>query len=124
MHCLPDYLITSFIGSSFFFFFFLGLHPCHMEVPMLGVESELQLPAYTEATATPDPSHVCNLHHSSQQHGILNPLSEARDHTCNLMVPSGMVSALPQQEFLISNFFFKFILFCFVLATPAACGSS
>ena len=34
-------------------FFFLGLHPRHMEVPKLGVKSELQLPAY--ATAMPDP---------------------------------------------------------------------
>ena len=32
-----------------------------------------------QLTATQDPSHVCNLHHSSQQHGILNPLSKARD---------------------------------------------
>ena len=30
-----------------------------MEVLRLGVESELQLLAYTTATATPDPSHVC-----------------------------------------------------------------
>ena len=29
---------------------FLGLHLQHMEVPRLGVESELQLPAYTTAT--------------------------------------------------------------------------
>ena len=35
-----------------------------------------------------DPSRVCNLHHSSQQPQILNPLSEARDWTWNLMVPS------------------------------------
>ena len=32
---------------SSFFFFFLGLHPQHMEVPMLQVKSELQLLAYT-----------------------------------------------------------------------------
>ena len=37
---------------SFFLFCFLGLHPCHMEVPRLGVKSELQLSAYTTATAT------------------------------------------------------------------------
>ena len=37
-----------------FLFFFLGLHPWHMEVPRLGVKSELQLPAYTTATATQD----------------------------------------------------------------------
>ena len=55
------------------FFCFLGLHPLHMEVPRSGVESELQLPASTTATATPDPSHVCDLHHSSRQRQILNP---------------------------------------------------
>ena len=49
------------------FFGFLGPHLRHMEVPRLGVESELQLPAYTTATATPDPSHVCDLHNSSRQ---------------------------------------------------------
>ena len=57
--------------------------------PRLGVQSELQLPAYTTATATSDSSHVCDLHHGSGQHRILNPLMEARDRTRNLMVPSG-----------------------------------
>ena len=59
-----------------------------MEVPRLGVESELQLPAYTTATAMQDLSHFCDLHDSSQQCQILNSLSEARDRTCNLMVTS------------------------------------
>ena len=59
-----------------------------MEVPRLGVQSELQLPAYTTATATPDPSHVCDLHHSSWPYWILNLLSKTRDQTHNLMVPS------------------------------------
>ena len=35
-----------------FFVSFLGLHLWHMEVPRLGVTLELQLPAYTTATAT------------------------------------------------------------------------
>ena len=56
-----------------------------MEVPRLRVESELQLPAYTTATATQDLSRVCDLHHSSQQHRILNPLSKAMDRTHILM---------------------------------------
>ena len=43
---------------------------------------------YAIAAATPDLSHICDLHHSSQQHWILNLLSEARDRTHNLMVPS------------------------------------
>ena len=45
-----------------------------MEVPRLGVESEVQLPAYTPATAMQDPTRVCNLHQSSWQHWILNLL--------------------------------------------------
>ena len=60
----------------------------HMEVPRLGVQLELQPQAYTRATATWDPSRVCNLHHSSGQCRSLNPLSKARDGTLNLMVPS------------------------------------
>ena len=72
----------------FLYFAFLGLHPRDMEVPELGVELELQLLAYSTATAMPDPSHVCDLHHSSRQHWILDPLSEARDRTCILMDPS------------------------------------
>ena len=64
---------------------FLGLHLQHVEVPRLGVQSELQLLAYATATATRDPSHICNLHHSSWRCWILNPLSEVRDRTCILM---------------------------------------
>ena len=52
-----------------------------MEVPGLGVESELQLPAYTTAMATLDPSHICDLRHSLWQHQILNTLSKVRDQT-------------------------------------------
>ena len=48
-------------------FFFLGPHLQHMEVPRLEVSSDLQLPAYTIATAQPDLSHICDLHCSSQQ---------------------------------------------------------
>jgi len=48
-----------------------------MEVASREVESELQGPALTTATAVWDPS--CNQHHSSQQCQILNPLREARD---------------------------------------------
>ena len=59
-----------------------------MEVPRLGVKSEPQLPAYPTATAMPDPSCICDLHHSSWQHQILNPLSDAWDQTRNLMFPS------------------------------------
>ena len=59
-------------------FFFLGLHPWHMEVPRLGVKLELHLLASTTATAMQDPSCIFDLHYSSWQYQILNPLSEAR----------------------------------------------
>ena len=82
-----------------------------MQVPGLGVESELQLPAYI--TATPDLSCICDLHHSSWHRRILNPLSKARDRTCNLMVPSRicfhcaiMGTPLPSSCFLFSFFLF------------------
>ena len=50
-----------------------------MEGPRLAVKLELQLLAYTTATATWDPSHICDLLLSSQQRQILNTLSEAKD---------------------------------------------
>ena len=55
------------------------------DFPKMGVDLELQPPAYTTATATQDLSGIFNLHHSSQQHRILNPLSGARDGICVLM---------------------------------------
>ena len=74
----------------FIYLGFLWTHLQHMEVPRLGVESELEPLAYTTAmaTSTPDLSRVFDLHHSSRQHRILNLLSEARDQTCVLMDPS------------------------------------
>ena len=58
---------------------FLGLHPQHMKVPRLGIESELQLLAYATATAMQDPSHIYDLQHISWQCQIPDPLSEAQD---------------------------------------------
>ena len=52
-----------------------------MEVPRLGVRSELQLPTYVTATATQDSSQIFDLPHSSWQRRILNPMSKARDQT-------------------------------------------
>ena len=66
-------------------FAFLGPHPRPMEVPRLGVRSELHLPAHTTATAGRDLSGVCDLHHSSRPRRILNPRREARDGTRILM---------------------------------------
>ena len=58
-------------------YFFSGLHPRYMEVP--------RLVTYTTATATLDPSPVCNLSTARGNAKILNPLREARDQTCVLV---------------------------------------
>ena len=87
--CLEEGDKYIYLISFYFIFCFLGLHLRHMEVPRLGVESELQLPGYTTATATTtamqDLSCVCGLHDGSWQHQILNPLSEASNQTHILM---------------------------------------
>ena len=53
----------------------------HMEAAGPGVELELQLPAYATATATRNPSHICDLCRSLRQCWIHNPRSEARDQS-------------------------------------------
>ena len=56
---LPHHLtqhVKYYMYFLFFFFCFvsfLGPHPQHMQVPRLGVESELQLLVYTTAIPTP-----------------------------------------------------------------------
>ena len=60
----------------------------------LGVKSELQLLAYTAATATPDLSHLCDLPYSLGQCHILNLLREAKDWTCILMDASQVHNSL------------------------------
>ena len=81
-------LVTLISFLSFFlsfFFVFLELHRWHMKVPRLRVKLELQPLAYSTATIPPDLSRIWNLHHTSRQRCILNPLSKARDQTCILM---------------------------------------
>ena len=63
-----------------FLFFFLGPVQWHMEAGSQargGIRAILLV--YTTATAMPDPTRICNLHLSSQQRWIFNPLTEARD---------------------------------------------
>ena len=84
---MPDFIPTSPREDSFFFF--LRLHLEHEEVPRLGVESELQPPAYTTATAMPHPRCICDLHQSLRQGWLLNPLSEARNRTTSSQTMSG-----------------------------------
>ena len=123
---------TGFVAAEprqeLLFFVFLGPHPQHMEVPRLGVESELQLPAYAIGTAMQDQSHVYDLHHSSRQRRIPNPLSKARDRTHNLMVPRQIhfccaMTGTPPVTIL---FFLSFVVVVVAIswAAPAAYGGS
>ena len=58
-------IFNFFCFFCFFFFYSLGPYLRFMEVPRLGFQSELQLPAYTTATAMQDLGCVCDLYHST-----------------------------------------------------------
>ena len=66
----------------------------------------------------------CDLHHSSQQRQILNPLNEASDQTCNLMVPSWIcfrcaTTGIPWLFFYFwTNNFVHLFLFCWAIFLP------
>ena len=74
----------------------LGPHPRHMQLPRLGVESELPLPAYITATAMPDPSWVCDLCLSNA--GSLTHWARPGIEPRSSWVLVGFVSAVLQWE--------------------------
>ena len=78
-------MASIFLPKFFFVCVFLGPHLQYVEIPRLGIGSEVHLQAYTTATATHVLNNVCNLPHSSRQCQIFNPLSEARDRIYVLM---------------------------------------
>ena len=84
---LPSMCLCSLVSTQrglffVFVFFFFGL--LRVE-PVAHGSLELQLPAYSTVTTMWDLSLVLELHHSSWQCRIWNPLSEARDQTHILM---------------------------------------
>ena len=95
----------------FYSFFLLGPHRQHMEVPGLGVKWELQLTAYTTATATWDLSCICDLHFSLLQHWIFNSLSPGIKSTSSGILV-GFFTHWSTQEltliFFIGSIFFWF----------------
>ena len=115
--CLPSFLPTSLPSSLhpswllafllvFLFFFSLFIAPpVAYGQHMLGVESELQLPACATATATPV-TVVTSLWPTPQlqRHWILNPLSEARDGTWVLMGFSQVLNPLSHSGYSLPPF--------------------
>ena len=74
------------ILSDFTLFIYLVL--LSRAVPVAYGSSSLGVEFAFSCRLTPqphDPSHVVDLHHNSQQHQILNPLSDTRDQTYILM---------------------------------------
>ena len=92
------------------FWFFLGPPPWYMEVPRLGVQSELQLPAYAIATVKWDPSPICDLYHSSWQSQSLAHWVSPGIKPASSWIPVGFVIAEPWQE-LLRHIFVVLLLF-------------
>ena len=102
--------IKLFFGFCFgLVFCILEPHGWHMEVPRRGLKLELQLLAYTTATATWDLSCICNLHCSPWQHQILNPLGRPGIEPAYSWILIGFVTAEPQQELPTVKFM---VLYC------------
>ena len=76
----PTSVSSLFFIFSLFSFFFRATGVAYGSSQTRGQIGAISA-GYTTATAMPDLSSICNLHHSSQKHQILNPLSRARDQT-------------------------------------------
>ena len=95
--CLHTYTHT--VINFLFFLLFLGPYPRHMEVPRPGVESELQLPAYTTAIYTQDLSHICDLDTTAHNNArCLNHWARPGIETTSSWILVRFVSAEPRQE--------------------------
>ena len=80
----------------FFFFLLFRAEPVAYGSSQAGVESELQPPANTTATAAQGPSWICNLHIS--QHWILTHWAGPGIEPSSLWMLVGFVTAEPWQE--------------------------
>ena len=104
------------------FFFFLGPHPWHMEVPRLGLKSELHLPAHTiaTATATQDPRCICDLQHSSWQCRIpLTQCARPGIEPTSSWILVGFVTAEPWRN--SWKIIFKMIMYVYMYMTESLC---
>ena len=80
--------------SFFFLLLFKAAPAAYRSSQTTGKVRAVAAGPYTTAAATLDSSHVCHLHHSSQQCQILNLLSKAGDWTLILMDTSWVCNLL------------------------------
>ena len=90
----------SFLFSSFFFLFFFIFFLEHMEIPKLGIESELQLPAYTTATA----SRIRATSVTYTAHSNSRSLTQSGIKPASSWILVGFISGEPQWELLFFRF--------------------
>ena len=84
----------------FYFFVFLGPNWQHMEVPRLGVKLELQLLAYTTATAIQDPSPSQTYMTAHGNNGCLTHWVRLGIKPTSSWIPVGFISTELQWELL------------------------
>ena len=108
-----------------FFFFSFEYHTCGIwkEVPRLGAWSELQFPPRATATAMRDLSPVWDLHNSSRQCQILNPLSKAEVQPATSWFLVGFISAEPWWESCIAQTY-PYVKVCFICLRFLICRFS
>ena len=82
---LPHVVNFLFVFVFVFVHLFLGAPPSAYGGSQARGPIGAAAAAYARAIATPDLSHVCDLHHSTHQRQIPDPLNEARDQTHILM---------------------------------------
>ena len=105
LYSMGNYIHYPMINHSGkeFLFVFLGPHPQHMEVPRLGVISELHLLAYTTAIAMQNPSRICD--YTTAQGDTRSPNRWARPgiELASSWILVTFISAAPQWELLSFN---------------------
>ena len=94
----------------FFSFFFSGPQVQYMEVPRLGIKSEIQLPAYTTAMAMPDPNYFCNLHDSHSNARYLTHWAGPGIEPASSWILVGIVTTETQWKLCSSTFLFPLTL--------------
>ena len=83
----------------YLFIYFLGLHELHMEVPRLGGRiGAIAVGLRHSHSHTGSQPHLRPTPHSSWQHQIINPLSQARDGTPSSWKLVGLITTQPQRE--------------------------